>query len=770
MAQKKPPSPKAQLKEKQAALETSRQQQQAEVKLLNEELKIREELEGKIINQKEKEAEALRLKQSFLEQQEKILKEIFALELKLHGTAEDTKKEYIEINKTLKAGNELLDQQAGNLKETQDAAGAIGGLMEQAVGHLGISVKQSDMWSSSFAKIGKGAAAMVKDLKSGNRSMKDFAKSGAAAAASMFTISDFLGNMVASSLEVARNLRSVKVNLVGAGFATKKVAALQKGYTKDLQELNISGAEYAGTVATMYGNNAKLGKTLQGNAGIFSKLSRLGINTADSMTFLNSRMFEFGEQSPKALQDSLGDLIAIDDKLGQVRGTALKEFTANLTRLNQYGPRSKQVFSELSVVAEKTGLSMSKILDVTAKFDTFEGAANMAQKLNVALNTSISSMELVGKTDVERAQIISQRLQESGVDLNNISPQLARVLQQAGIDLGDMKRLAGADLANVSSEAAKVSKDNTTLLTDVAKDAANAIDPLDLAATKVKIAFGLLATKLNKGLMPIVDAIIKMDDTEILATFGVIAAFGSALGLLMRRFRPLLKLLGKGGGGDVAKAAAEVATKGGGKKVAATVAGAGSAAALTKMAPSAVGKGVAKKIPGLSLILGTGFAISRAMDGDYVGAAGELVAGGLATFLPGIGTAGAVAIEAALIGRDVAYETGALKGSQTSGANQLRDLAVAGAGMAGSVLGPMGTAAAAGLAAKYVPGEDTSGMQNAVQGTASAQANARSAAGNRPVELTSNINIGNKNLAKVTQKYVRQATTQPNAGPGWNPS
>ena len=274
--------------------------------------------------------------------------------------------------------------------------------------------------------------------------------------------------------------------------------------------------------------------------------------------------------------------------------------------------------------------------------------------------------------------------------------------------------------------------------------------------------------------MPIVDAIIKMDDTTILAISGALATLGSIVTALVTKkgFGKLLKMFGIGG--DVAKGAAKTFGKEGAevisKKTGKRLFGAAAEGALKKGTASIAGKSIAKKVPGLSLILGTGFAISRAMDGDYVGAAGELVAGGLATFLPGIGTAAAVGIDAALIGRDVAYETGALKGSQTSGANQLRDLAVAGAGMAGSVLGPMGTAAAAGLAAKYVPGEDTSGMQNAVQGTASAQANARSAAGNRPVELTSNINIGNKNLAKVTQKYVRQATTQPNAGPGWNPS
>lgn len=73
------------------------------------------------------------------------------------------------------------------------------------------------------------------------------------------------------------------------------------------------------------------------------------------------------------------------------------------------------------------------------------------------------------------------------------------------------------------------------------------------------------------------------------------------------------------------------------------------------------GKSLLKKIPGLALIAGAGFAADRARHGDYSGAALELASGALATFLPGWGTAGSVAIDAYLAYRDLHKSTGSVE-------------------------------------------------------------------------------------------------------------
>ncbi len=83
---------------------------------------------------------------------------------------------------------------------------------------------------------------------------------------------------------------------------------------------------------------------------------------------------------------------------------------------------------------------------------------------------------------------------------------------------------------------------------------------------------------------------------------------------------------------------------------------AGAAKAGEKAAAKGIGKGLTKsllkKIPIIGAVMGLGFGIQRAMQGDWLGAGGELVSG-LVSTIPGYGTAGSIGIDAALVARDI---------------------------------------------------------------------------------------------------------------------
>ena len=84
--------------------------------------------------------------------------------------------------------------------------------------------------------------------------------------------------------------------------------------------------------------------------------------------------------------------------------------------------------------------------------------------------------------------------------------------------------------------------------------------------------------------------------------------------------------------------------------------------AITKLF-STMGKGmtnagsklmkVFKRIPIIGALISFGFAVKRAMDGDWWGAGAEIVSG-LASFIPGVGTAVSVGIDVGLVARDAA--------------------------------------------------------------------------------------------------------------------
>ncbi|KKK64020.1 hypothetical protein LCGC14_2988430, partial [marine sediment metagenome] len=100
---------------------------------------------------------------------------------------------------------------------------------------------------------------------------------------------------------------------------------------------------------------------------------------------------------------------------------------------------------------------------------------------------------------------------------------------------------------------------------------------------------------------------------------------------------------GKAAGRTVAKEAGEEIAEGILKK------------GVAKTAGKSIFKSLLKKIPGIGLIAGLGFAAGRIAEGDFAGAGME-VASGVAGLVPGPGTAAGIGIDVGLAARDIARE------------------------------------------------------------------------------------------------------------------
>jgi len=113
----------------------------------------------------------------------------------------------------------------------------------------------------------------------------------------------------------------------------------------------------------------------------------------------------------------------------------------------------------------------------------------------------------------------------------------------------------------------------------------------------------------------------------------------SGMGMLSKAKGAIGKVAEKAMASSAGKGIAKATSKIGGKAVA-------------KIGAKAVGKSLLKKIPIIGAVAGLGFGAMRALQGDFAGAAGE-VASGVASTLPGLGTAASVAIDAGLAARDI---------------------------------------------------------------------------------------------------------------------
>jgi hypothetical protein len=124
-------------------------------------------------------------------------------------------------------------------------------------------------------------------------------------------------------------------------------------------------------------------------------------------------------------------------------------------------------------------------------------------------------------------------------------------------------------------------------------------------------------------------------DSGILKWLGATAA-GGWVGSKLTSAKNVIKKAGK----SISRVGAKAISKVGGTAVVKTIAKVG-------------GKSIVKKIPLIGLVAGAGFGIDRAIDGDYLGALGE-IASGAASIIPGLGTAASVGIDGWLVYRDYA--------------------------------------------------------------------------------------------------------------------
>lgn len=212
-------------------------------------------------------------------------------------------------------------------------------------------------------------------------------------------------------------------------------------------------------------------------------------------------------------------------------------------------------------------------------------------------------------------------------------------------DKKEAMQMKGAlKLQNQEKERAKREEETNKKLDEIMKSLKN--DNLNDLILK---AVGWLAGKALKAMGKGIAWILKQ------AGKAIMAAGKAVINLAKKLFKSVKSLLGFGEKAGV-KAAEKTAAEAGEKALAK---GAEKVAAEegTKLAGKTLTKTILKKIPIVGALVGLGFAADELIHGDVKGAALD-AASGIASTLPGLGTAASLAIDAAHAGLDVAGVTG----------------------------------------------------------------------------------------------------------------
>ena len=118
-------------------------------------------------------------------------------------------------------------------------------------------------------------------------------------------------------------------------------------------------------------------------------------------------------------------------EIGRPLDSVVKDLNAIGPTLGRFGEQGLQVFRKLSKQARELGLTTKQAFDVSELFDTFEGAANIAGRLNSQLGLQLNSVELMKSSSEDRIDLLRQEFQLQGLSFQSMGRRQKQMI--AGI-------------------------------------------------------------------------------------------------------------------------------------------------------------------------------------------------------------------------------------------------------------------------------------------------------------------------------------------------
>jgi len=339
-------------------------------------------------------------------------KEILKIELESATLTDDQKKAKLE--EYLLEEKKLL-----NLKEQRDISAKLG---EQTKDIISSTMGISARWKETFfGKLLDKDGDSLKNMKAISASMKD-----------TFTLQNIAGSTLMKVQEATAmafyKYDQAASSLAKLAGANEQLLGVLQATSRGATAYGISFAEAGKAVESLY---SELNTFSNLNAGVqqqltlsVAKLDRLGISGQQSskqIATLTQIMGMSEVQAAKTSEQLAGFALAIGKTPQQVS----QDFAAASNQLSAYGGNMVNVFKDLEVQSKATGVAVGDLISIAEKFQTFEGAAQAAGKLNAALGGGfINSMELLeasADNPAKAIDLLRTRLDEAGLSFDQMS-------------------------------------------------------------------------------------------------------------------------------------------------------------------------------------------------------------------------------------------------------------------------------------------------------------------------------------------------------------
>jgi len=272
---------------------------------------------------------------------------------------------------------------------------------------------------------------------------------------------------------VIDNMAGLVVSLVDTESAFRKSTGASKAYARGVTETygatrlyGVSAEEASAATMSLYRSftdftlssrrvRAELAETASvlGELGVSNEAFAQTTQIATKMLGVSAgQMRNTSREIATYAQEMNMDIGQMFQQLGQAG-----------PQLAKYGNQGIDTFKRLQHVFKITGLEMNKVLQMTSRFDTFEGAAKQAGMLNAALGSNmVNAMSLMQETDpVARFQMLRNAILDTGLTFDKMSYYQKNFYKDAlGLsDVGDLAMMLSGDMRNLAGATQRTSQE-----------------------------------------------------------------------------------------------------------------------------------------------------------------------------------------------------------------------------------------------------------------------------------------------------------------------
>ena len=272
---------------------------------------------------------------------------------------------------------------------------------------------------------------------------------------------------------VIDNIAGLVIKLIDTESAFRKSTGASKEYARSVtrtyeatRQYGVSAEEASSATMALYRSftdftlsSARVQASLRETAGIMAELGVSNESFAQT-TQMATKMLGV---SASQMQNVTTEIATYAQNMQMDIGQMFQQLGQAGPQLAKYGNQGIDTFKRLQHVFKITGLEMNKVLQMTSKFDTFEGAARQAGMLNAALGSNmVNAMELMTETDpVGRFQMLRNAILDTGLTFDKMSYYQKNFYKDAlGLsDVGDLAMMLSGDMKKLAGVTQRNSKD-----------------------------------------------------------------------------------------------------------------------------------------------------------------------------------------------------------------------------------------------------------------------------------------------------------------------